>query len=277
MVAAPSRPLPQTARDATVSRAVLPISAIVPDPSNRRIIEDDDFEALCDSIRVHGLLAPIHVWRQPDGTHRIIDGERRWRAAQKVGHAEIACDVWPAQTDRSRIVIAGLTLNEHRKAHACPHVARRLRDIKNENGLTHAELATHTRLPLDRVKSYFSLFDASDGMLTFLEQQTVPLKVAAELVRYERATNEARGRRLIARYLESPLTAQEVITLRKREKGREASKAEQSPERKTTAAKRIFERVESVVRRDPAALVQFEDLARRLGFQLVSTAAWAGS
>src|SRR5262252_3220546 len=118
MVASPPRPLPITTRDATVSRAVLPTSAIVPDLSNRRIIEDDDFEALCDSIRVHGLLAPIHVWRQPDGTHRLIDGERRWRAVQKVGLAEIACDVWPAQTDRRRVAVAGLALNEHRKAHA---------------------------------------------------------------------------------------------------------------------------------------------------------------
>ena len=35
-------------------------------------------------------------------------------------------------------------LNEHRRAHGCLHVGRRLRDIKNENGFSLAEVATHT-------------------------------------------------------------------------------------------------------------------------------------
>jgi ParB family chromosome partitioning protein len=256
---------------------MLPPSAIVPDPDNRRMLDDEDFASLCDSIRVSGILQPLQVWRRPDGTHRLIDGERRWRAAQTLGVNEVPCDVWPSDADPRRVAVAGLALNEHRKAHGCLNVARRLRDIKNETGLTHADLAAHSGLPLDRVKSYFSLFDGSDGMLTFLERHGVPLKVAAELVRYERATNEARGRRLVQRYLESPLTAREILALRKRETSREPSKSEPSPERKTMEGKRIFERFESVVRRDPSALAQLEDLARRLGFQLVPTAARAGS
>src|SRR5687767_7149877 len=67
-----------------VARIVLPVTAVVPDGGNRPIVEDDEFQALCDSIRLMGVLDPVQVWRRPDGTHRLIDGERRWRAAQQV-------------------------------------------------------------------------------------------------------------------------------------------------------------------------------------------------
>jgi len=62
---------------ASVSRAVVPMSTIVPDEDNRRVLEDDDFEALCDSIRVLGVLQPVQVWRRSDGTHRLIDAKNR--------------------------------------------------------------------------------------------------------------------------------------------------------------------------------------------------------
>src|SRR5215470_1372244 len=255
--------------EASVMRAQVPVTSIVADESNRHVTEDEDFAALCDSIRVQGLLAPVHVWRQPDGTHQLIDGERRWRAATKVGLSEIACDVWPAETDRRRLVVAGVALNEHRKAHGSLHVARRLRHIKNESGLTHEALAEQTGLPLDRVKTYFSLFGASDELLSFLEHHEVPLKVAAELVRYERATNESRARKLTERYKESPLTAQEIVALRKRDhRGRDRKADEPRPARPPRLAG-LLQRVETEVRREPSALSELGKLVTRLGYRLV--------
>jgi ParB family chromosome partitioning protein len=249
----------------------LPVAAVVPDEGNRRIIEDDEFEALCDSIRLIGILDPIQVWRRPDGTYRLIDGERRWQAATKVGLSVIPCDAWPAETDPRRVAVAGLVLNEHRKAHGNLAVARRLRDIKNEWGHSHAEIATHTGIPLDRVKTYFSLFAASDDLMTFLEENEIPLKVAVELVRYERATNEARARRLTQRHKESPLTVQELVALRKREQRAQKAKdpTETPPVPKRQRPPAFVERFETDVRKDAGALVQLEELARRLGYQLV--------
>ena len=252
-----------------VVRALVPVTSILPDSSNRMIKEDDDFDALSDSIRVHGLLAPVHVWRQSDRTHRLIDGERRWRAATKVGLAEIACDVWPTETDRRRIAVAGLALNEHRKAHTCLHVARRLRDIKNESAFSHAQLAEHTGLPLDRVKTYFTLFLGSDDIFKFLEKNEVPLKVAAELVRYERATNESRARRLTERYKESPLTAQEIVALRKRESGVRGRKPGDTQPLRPPRLVGFMQRFEAEARRDPSAISQLAVVLLRLGYRLV--------
>jgi ParB family chromosome partitioning protein len=246
-------------------RVVLPIAAIIPDDDNRKVLEDDEFVALGESIRLFGVLQPIQVWRRPDGTHRLIDGERRWRAAQSAGLVEVPCDVWPGEADPRRVAMAGLVLNEHRRAHGCLQVARRLRDIKNENGLTLADVAAQTGFPLDRVKTYFSLFGASDDVAKFLEEREVPLKIAAELVRYQRATNEARARRLLERYKETPLTVQEIIALRKRE---DRPARDEQPTR-AARPKRFVEQFEAEARRDPSML---EDLARKLGYRLVPLA-----
>src|SRR5882672_8166480 len=99
LITSPSTTSVMTAHGAVV-RLVLHATAIVPDEANRRIIEDDDFDALCDSIRLLGILQPLQVWHRADGTHRLIDGERRWRAAQKIGLKDIPCDVWPDDVDR---------------------------------------------------------------------------------------------------------------------------------------------------------------------------------
>ncbi len=256
--------------DASVTRTTLLVSAIEPDSRNRVIAEDDEFAALCDSIRVSGLLQPVQVWRQADGKHDIIDGERRWRAAQKVGLTEIPCDVWPADADRRRVAVAALALNEHRSAHGCLDVARRIRDIKNEYGFTLEEVAAHTGLSPDRVKTYSMLLAASEELMTFLEENIIPLKVAAELVRYQKATNEARTRRLLVRHKESPLTVQEIAGLRKREQRPKGS--DDTEPGRPRASSGFVDRLEAQVRREPSRLAQLEELARRLGFRLVPLA-----
>lgn len=256
-----------------VVRAVLPTETIVPDPENRSIVEDEDFEALCDSMRLLGLLQPVHVWRQANGSHRLIDGERRWRAARKIGLGELACEVW-SDEDQRRVAVAGLVLNEHRRAHGCLQVARRLRDIKNQNGFSHVEVAAHTGLPLDRVKTYFALFAASDEMLHFFEEHEVPMKVAAELVRYEKATNEGRARQLLTRHAKEPLAAQEIAALRKRDAGGKAKGREPREDGAATSRTgldRVLDRLEVELKRDPEpALAALHAVVARLGYGLVA-------
>jgi ParB family transcriptional regulator, chromosome partitioning protein len=43
-----------------------------------------DFDALADSIRMHGVLRPVLLRATSEG-YIIVHGERRWRAAQMAG------------------------------------------------------------------------------------------------------------------------------------------------------------------------------------------------
>jgi ParB family chromosome partitioning protein len=249
------------------------VTEIDRDPHNRTIDEiDERFLALVDSIRVFGVLQRIHVRVQSE-RFELIDGERRYRAAVAAGLEVVPCEIWPAKANRGDVVAAGIVLNEQRQAHCSIHVARRLRDLKNAEGLTSEEVAQRMAMPLDRVKTYFSLFGASDFLITFLGENAVPLKVAAEFVRYERATSEGRSRKLVERYLEAPLTREQIAELRKRATDRsepEKSSYERGRER-TPAVARAIERA---YRRDAQTAVSaIEAALRPLGYLLVAVTA----
>lgn len=65
------------------------LAAIVPSPLQpRKNFAPEALQELVDSIRQHGIIQPLIV-RRIDGRHELIAGERRWRAAQEVGLAEV--------------------------------------------------------------------------------------------------------------------------------------------------------------------------------------------
>jgi ParB family chromosome partitioning protein len=244
----------------------LPLTDIDPDPNNRMVAEDEDFQTLVDSVRVLGVLQAVHVWKKPDGRFQLIDGERRWRAAQKAGLAELAGEVWPEKSPHHR-TLAGVVLNEHRQPAGCLSVARRLREVKSELGLSHEELAGRTGLPLDRIKTYFALFGASDGLLQFFEQSGVALKVAVEFVRYEKATNEASARKLASRYLRSPLSVAALIRTRK--KRRQTTSRDAA--RQSLKLPRLLDQLDAALRRDPKGVVlELERVLGPLGYYVVA-------
>ena len=64
----------------------VPVEQLMPNPFQpRHRFNNDEIEALADSIREHGIIQPIIVRRHFGGSDRyeIIAGERRWRAAQR--------------------------------------------------------------------------------------------------------------------------------------------------------------------------------------------------
>ena len=71
---------------ATVGLRDIPVDAIRPNPWQPRTdFDEQELEDLADSIRAHGVLQPVLVSQQRDGTFQLITGERRWRAVQLAG------------------------------------------------------------------------------------------------------------------------------------------------------------------------------------------------
>ena len=54
----------------------------------RKTFDEGKLEELADSIREHGLIQPLVVRKSTNG-YEIVAGERRWRAARKIGIKEI--------------------------------------------------------------------------------------------------------------------------------------------------------------------------------------------
>ena len=74
------------------SSAIREISVdnIIPNPDQpRRDFDDESLEELAASIRELGIVQPLTLRLNDDGTHQIIAGERRWRAARIAGLASV--------------------------------------------------------------------------------------------------------------------------------------------------------------------------------------------
>jgi len=68
----------------------LPVDRIRRDVQQpRKTFDEAKLHELSESIKAQGLIQPVLVRRAPDGSYRLIAGERRWRAAQLAGLTEI--------------------------------------------------------------------------------------------------------------------------------------------------------------------------------------------
>lgn len=256
------------------------IADIVADERNRVIDEKSEkFLELVDSIRLLGVLDPIHVQRTAEGGFRLVDGERRWRAARVAGIEEVACEVWHEHVDDVEALLAGLVLNDpdKRDQHSCVHIARTLRHIKLTRGLTNEQLATLTGMPLERVRNYMALFGASECLFDFFQENAIPLYVAAALMRYEKATDEPTARRLIRRYAEKPLSVAEISALRdaaaKQKRAGEKTDAS-DPTSVVPRRPRFLDELESALRTDNQMVrQQLEVLLESFGYRRVSKSA----
>lgn len=65
------------------------LDAMQPNPWNPNRMDEETFSKEILSIQNNGFVEPIKVRITPAGAHEIIDGEHRWRAAQKVGMVEV--------------------------------------------------------------------------------------------------------------------------------------------------------------------------------------------
>ena len=69
---------------------LLPIHKVEPNPDQpRQDFDEEELEALSESISTHGVVQPLTVRELSSGYYQIIAGERRWRAARMAGLTEI--------------------------------------------------------------------------------------------------------------------------------------------------------------------------------------------
>ena len=81
----------------------LPARSIHPNPEQpRKVFKEAALQELADSIARHGILQPLSV-RRVGNSYELIAGERRLRAAQKVGLTEIPCIVMTMDQQESGV------------------------------------------------------------------------------------------------------------------------------------------------------------------------------
>ncbi|GAA5346726.1 nucleoid occlusion protein [Planifilum fimeticola] len=117
----------------------IPVDSVVPNPYQPRTVFDDDrIEELCHTIRTHGLIQPIVV-RKREGGYELIAGERRLRAAKKLGMKRIPAVI--RQMSDTEAASAALIENLQREGLTAIEEAVAYQKLIKLHGLTQESLA----------------------------------------------------------------------------------------------------------------------------------------
>jgi ParB family chromosome partitioning protein len=142
----PSEPINTVEGQAKQTSNKIDIIRVVPNPYQpRKVFDETELEQLAQSLHVHGLLQPIAV-REVGGQYQIIAGERRFRAALRLGWSEIPVQIYEA--DDQQMAEFALTENIQRKDLNDIEKATAFANYLEKFGGTHEELAK--RLEIDR-------------------------------------------------------------------------------------------------------------------------------
>ena len=119
---------------------LLPIYKVEPNPDQpRQIFDQEELQALADSIAVHGIIQPLTVREMPNGYYQIIAGERRWRAARMANLSDVPAVI--IEADDKKAMELALIENLQRQDLNPLEEALGYQTLMNEYGLTQEEAA----------------------------------------------------------------------------------------------------------------------------------------
>lgn len=137
---APTQPAPPTRSGSGGAESLVPLSLIDANPAQpRTTIRPEALEQLARSIQESGVVQPILVRPVANGRYQIIAGERRFRAAEKLGLPTIPAVVRTVADDR--VLEFALVENIQREELTPIEEAHALRRLQDELGLTQEALA----------------------------------------------------------------------------------------------------------------------------------------
>lgn len=119
---------------------LLPIYKIEPNPDQpRQDFDQEELQALADSISVHGVIQPLTVRETNTGYYQIIAGERRWRAARLANLTDIPVVI--IEADDKKAMELALIENLQRQDLNPVEEALGYRALIDEYGLTQEDAA----------------------------------------------------------------------------------------------------------------------------------------
>lgn len=120
----------------------IPVQKLEPNPYQpRKHFDEEELQALADSIAQHGVIQPLAVRARENGYYQIVAGERRWRAARLAGLSEIPVVVIDAD-DQTTAELA-LIENLQRSDLDPIEEAQGYRRLIDEYGMTQERVAEH--------------------------------------------------------------------------------------------------------------------------------------
>jgi len=161
---------------------LIPVEDIHPNPDQpRRLFREDELRALSESIEANGLLQPITLMKEEDGSYRIIAGERRYRACKMLGMnavPSIICTV----TDEDATALA-LIENIQRSDLNCFEEANAIDNLIDKLDLTQEQAAKKLGKSQSAVANKLRLLKIPEKVQKFLIESGLTERHARALLR----------------------------------------------------------------------------------------------
>jgi len=198
----------------------LPISLIRQNPQQpREHFDEESLAALAESIREVGVLQPVLVRAAGDG-YELIAGERRWRAARRVGLQTIPAIVRVA--DDAAMLQQAIVENVQREQLNPLEEAAAYQQLIEDFSFTHDEVATRVGKSRATITNTLRLLQLPPTIQRYLKEGTLRMGHArAILGTPDRAFQEQVARRAVG----DDLSVREVEGLIRRHEDRPEVKA----------------------------------------------------
>ena len=132
------------------------LNKIVANPDQpRRTFDEEALNELADSIRAHGVISPITLRRNEDGTYMIIAGERRFRASKLAGLNAIPAYVRTAKDEQ--VMEWALIENIQREDLDAIEIALAYQRLMDDYSLTQERMAERVGKKRATVANYLRL------------------------------------------------------------------------------------------------------------------------
>ena len=228
-------------------------------------MRQDSLQELAESIKAQGIVQPIvaRPISKKDGSQRyeIIAGERRWRAAQMAGLAEIPAIIRDVPDEA--VIAMSLIENIQRENLNPLEEARALDRLIREFDLTHAEAAKAVGRSRASVSNLLRLQDLSEKVKPLLEDRQLEMGHARALLAISNAAQQFDAARKV---IKKGLSVRETERLVKSVLDGGSSK----PAKKTPAQNADIRRLEIEVSEKLGAKVSVDHTANGAGKLVIS-------
>ena len=205
---------------------LLPIYKVEPNKDQpRQDFDEEELQALSESIAVHGVIQPLTVRELPSGYYQIIAGERRWRAARMANLSEIPAVV--IEADDKKAMELALIENLQRQDLNPMEEALGYQSLIQEYGLTQEETSARVGKSRSAVANALRLLQLPEPIMDMLRNGKLTagharavLKIKAEKKQLEAAQKIAaldlsvrQAENLCANMAKEPVKREETVTL----------------------------------------------------------------
>lgn len=189
------RALPDHLRGVVRTRDVslIELDRIVRDPDQpREEFEAESLQRLAASLKSRGQLQPIRVrWSAEQGVYVIVCGERRWRAAQMAGLANLSCVIVAEPLSPDELLAVQLVENAVREDLRPIEQAIAYQRLMTAKGWSARQLAGELAIHHAQVVRALSLLVLPDSVRQLVEQGGLAPATAYEISKIKTPATQA--------------------------------------------------------------------------------------